>query len=83
MSWVYVRSKTEQLYTVGFFDPDGGWHTDSDHDTRDAAADRCAYLNGRASLNEIEEVLRRAVDDVLAKARAPRRLGPNPYDLND
>lgn len=43
--WVYI--KTEQyLWTVGFYDPSGKWHTDSDHESKSDAADRVAYLNG-------------------------------------
>ena len=45
MTWVYVRSEPG-LYTVGFYSPDGEWHTDSDHGNKDAAADRVHYLNG-------------------------------------
>jgi hypothetical protein len=43
--WVYVRSEPE-LWTVGFYDPRGAWHSDSDHTDRESAARRCAYLNG-------------------------------------
>ena len=45
--WVYVRSEP-QLFTVGFFDPRGRWHSDSDHGSREEAAARAAYLNGAA-----------------------------------
>ena len=46
--WVYIttREKSGVLYTVGFYDPNGNWHTDSDHDTRGPARDRVNYLNG-------------------------------------
>lgn len=43
--WVYVKSEPG-LWTVGFYAPDGQWHTDSDHGSQDAAGDRAAYLNG-------------------------------------
>lgn len=43
--WVYIRSESE-LYTVGFYDPDGKWHPESDHGTAEAAAARVHYLNG-------------------------------------
>ncbi len=46
--WVYVRSEPG-LWTVGFFDPDGRWHSDSDHSEREDAATRVAFLNGQAS----------------------------------
>lgn len=45
MTWVYVKSEP-RLWTVGFYAPDGKWNTDSDHDTQESAAYRCAYLNG-------------------------------------
>jgi hypothetical protein len=43
--WVYITSEPN-LYTVGFYDPSGKWHTDSDHSTRQEAGDRVHYLNG-------------------------------------
>jgi len=33
-------------YTVGFYDPDGEWHPESDYDTSESAAKRVHYLNG-------------------------------------
>lgn len=45
--WVYRRTEPK-LWTVGFYDPQGKWHTDSDHEVQDKAARRCAYLNGQA-----------------------------------
>jgi hypothetical protein len=43
--WVYRRTEPG-LWTVGFYAPDGTWHTDSDHDSAEAAAERVAWLNG-------------------------------------
>lgn len=43
--WVYIQSEPG-LYTVGFYSPDGRWHPDSDHSSRDDAASRVHYLNG-------------------------------------
>lgn len=43
--WVYVQSEPS-LYTVGFYDPAGKWHSDSDHEIRTGAANRAAFLNG-------------------------------------
>lgn len=31
---------------VGFYNPEGEWHTDGCFETRDAAATRVNYLNG-------------------------------------
>ena len=52
----YVYKETEhwrdekyilhQLFTVGFYDPDGKWHSESDHDSKEDAAARVHYLNG-------------------------------------
>jgi len=43
--WVYVQSEPG-LFTVGFYDPEGKWHSDSDHDNRADARRWVAYLNG-------------------------------------
>jgi hypothetical protein len=55
ISWVYIQSgsfdnfethQREYLYTVGFYDPAGKWHPDSDHNSKESAAARVHYLNG-------------------------------------
>lgn len=43
--YVYIQSEP-QLYTVGFYDPQGGWHPDSDYSNREEACERVHYLNG-------------------------------------
>lgn len=43
--WVYIQSEP-QVYTVGFYAPNGEWHTDSDHGSRDEAREKVHYLNG-------------------------------------
>lgn len=43
--WVYKQTE-HNLWTVGFYSPDGQWHGDSDHDDRELAATRVHYLNG-------------------------------------
>lgn len=50
--YVYVKSEPG-LYTVGFYAPDGTWHTDSDHQVKGQAAERVAYLNGSADLRKL------------------------------
>ena len=42
--WVYEQTEP-CLFTVGHFDPQDKWHTDSDYNTREEAANRCAFLN--------------------------------------
>jgi len=55
--YVYIKSEP-QLWTVGFYSPDGSWHAASDHESSEAAAKRVHYLNGgRAD----EEMIKNAV----------------------
>jgi hypothetical protein len=51
--YVYIQTEfpgkdgaTAPLYTVGHYDPDGKWISESDHALREGAAARVAYLNG-------------------------------------
>lgn len=44
MAYVYIRNP--ECYTVGFFDPDGQFVPESDHDNHLDAAMRVNYLNG-------------------------------------
>ena len=45
--YVYIQSmRGPDLWTVGFYDPSGKWHPESDHDSPEKAAERVAYLNG-------------------------------------
>jgi len=46
--YVYRRSSDhwEILFTVGFYDPNGKWNPESDHESADEAAKRVHYLNG-------------------------------------
>ncbi len=44
---MYVYEKSEPgLWTVGFYAPDGRWVSESDHSSREAAAERVHWLNG-------------------------------------
>jgi len=43
--YVYIQSEPT-LFTVGFYDPQGNWNPESDHESREDAGDRVAYLNG-------------------------------------
>lgn len=48
--WVYIQTESGSygdLFTVGFYDPEGAFQPDSDHKTREDAAKRVAYLNGK------------------------------------
>ena len=48
MIWVYIRTEFSpyELYTVGFYDPQGKWKPESDYSTKQQAAQRVNYLNG-------------------------------------
>ena len=43
--YVYIKSEPS-LWTVGFYDPQGKWHPQSDYEVREEAAGRVAWLNG-------------------------------------
>lgn len=44
---MYVYKQTEpNLWTVGFYSPNGEWHPESDHGSPEKAAERVHYLNG-------------------------------------
>jgi len=43
--YVYIQSEPG-LWTVGFYKPDGTWEPESDHASREAAAERVHWLNG-------------------------------------
>jgi hypothetical protein len=44
---MYVYKKTElNLWTVGFYTPDGKWIPESDYGNKEEAAERVNYLNG-------------------------------------
>lgn len=43
--YVYIRTE-KYLWTVGHYDPNGKWIPESDHDSKEEAAERVHYLNG-------------------------------------
>ena len=46
MNYVYIKSEPG-LWTVGFYRIDGQWEPESDHDLKEKAAERVAWLNGQ------------------------------------
>ena len=52
--YVYIKSETA-LWTVGFYDPSGQWHPESDWPSKEAASIRVHYLNGDCICNKYEE----------------------------
>jgi hypothetical protein len=77
VSYVYIRSEP-RVYTVGFYDPEGGWMSESDHDSTDKAAARVAYLNGQvvqrqdAASMQITPALAEYIDQRIAAATGAR-----------
>jgi len=61
--YVYIMSESfmdldqvrRELFTVGFYRPDGQWESESDHDSREKAGARAHYLNGGTGPQVIEE----------------------------
>lgn len=49
--WIYFQSEPE-LWTVGFYKPNGTFMTESDYNHKNEAAARCNYLNGGATGEE-------------------------------
>ena len=43
--YVYFQSEPN-LWTVGFYTPNGVWTPESDHANKESAAERVHYLNG-------------------------------------
>lgn len=48
--YVYIQSE-KQLWTVGFYSPDGKWNPETDHSNPEDAAKRVAWLNGTTIKN--------------------------------
>ncbi len=71
MPYVYLKSEP-QLYTVGFYNPDGKWIAESDHDSSDEAARRVAYLNGDRQTRD-EELNAAFIRYTLARVRFERQ----------
>lgn len=43
--YVYIKSEPN-LWTVGFYDPNGKWISESDYNLKEDAAERVHWLNG-------------------------------------
>lgn len=43
--YVFIQSEPS-LWTVGFYDPEGTWIPESDHPSKEEAAERAHWLNG-------------------------------------
>lgn len=54
MTWVYIQTEAG-VWTVGFYDPNGNWHAESDWPNPEQAAERVRYLNGGATTQQIPQ----------------------------
>ena len=47
--YVYKEFTTQKKFIVGFFTPDGNWHEESKHDSKEDTLQRVSFLNGGAA----------------------------------
>ena len=72
--YVYLNSESG-LWTVGFYDPKGDWHPESDHGSQEKAAYRAAYLNGSYEIKENElQIKAMIIMNDVAKINANTKL---------
>lgn len=69
---MYVYQRTEPgLWTVGFYRPDDNiWIAESDHETKEAAAERTAWLNGSPAREALDAMVRR-IDGIAEVIETP------------
>lgn len=58
-AWLYKQTERPEsgfpgLWTVGFYDPDGTWHPESDHNDPEQAAARVRWLSGGDYKEEVK-----------------------------
>lgn len=75
-TWIYLKSEPG-LYTVGFFEPGGKWHAESDFNDQGEAAARVHYLNGGSAAPAPALLLacRAAVEAIQAEKKLQARRG--------
>jgi hypothetical protein len=55
---MYVYKQFEpDLWTVGFYDPTGKWIPESDHGTKEEAAERTHFMNGGPIIHKTEPLI--------------------------
>ena len=63
---MYVYKKSDELlWTVGYYDPDGKWQSESDHEDQEDAAKRVHYLSGGGTTAETFKDVAEAADRVV------------------
>ena len=72
MNYVYINSE-KGLWTVGFYDPEGKWRPESDHDIVLNAIKKTHYLNGgndnqsSVSIQMIENIVKPLIKETIIK----------------
>lgn len=61
IKYVYVYSPPD-LFSVGFYDPDGSWQTVQDCFDLEDAIDQLCILNGNGSEDRLDKVTRKEVE---------------------
>ncbi len=52
MIYVYIKTENNpELWTVGFYNPDGKFFPESDHSVKEEAAKRTAWINGSKAVS--------------------------------
>ena len=74
MGYVYIRSEAN-LWTVGFYDP-RSWQPESDHGSRDEAAERVRWLNGGEERQSVLTPSTQEARRVLLVNRPPEKEMP-------
>lgn len=74
MQYVYLKDGGGDPFTVGFYDPTGDWHPESDHDSPEEAAKRVRFLNGGTESESPEPVLHLTITGMSICGTKP---GPN------
>lgn len=79
MSWVFKRTEPG-LWTSGYYDPDGRFEPQADHESPGEAADHVAYLNGSSVLgwSSLGAEQRTQLVDALADELARRAIATPP-----
>jgi len=67
---MYVYHDSEDgIYTVGFYDPNGKWHPESDQTSEDKAARRVHFLNGGSENINVDEIIGK--ENLIKKVNEP------------
>lgn len=53
ITWVFIETMP-QVWSVGFYSPEGKWHRDADYNSTADAAARVHYLNGGFSMKNYD-----------------------------